>query len=103
MKPLKLAAALTAGLFLSVIPATVLAQTNAYSVNTRSVFLSGCLLEDPPNFQNTNVVIQRMKLCVCLLDKFQANYPESKFQRLFQPEKAEELNTFVKNNIASCL
>ena len=103
MKPLKLATALTAGLLLNAIPATVLAQTNTYSVNTRSVFLSGCLLEDPPNFQNTNVVIQRMKLCVCLLDKFQASYSETEFQRLFQPAKAEELNAFVKNNISSCL
>ena len=103
MKPMKLATALTAGLLLSAIPATVLAQANTYSVNTRSVFLSGCLLEDPPNFQNTNVVIQRMKLCVCMLDKFQASYPEAEFQRLFQPEKAEELNAFVKNNISSCL
>ena len=103
MKLLKLAIALTTGALLNAIPAAALAQTNAYSVNTRSVFLSGCLLEDPPDFQNTNQVIQRMKLCVCLLDKFQAKYPEGEFQTLFQPAQAEELNRFVKENISACL
>ena len=103
MKPLKLATALTAGLLLNAIPATALAQTNAYSVNTRSVFLTGCLLEEPPNFENTNQVVQKMRLCVCLLDKFQASYSEEAFQRLFQPAKAEELNNFVREKVPACL
>ena len=103
MKPLKLAVALTAGALLNAIPIAALAQTNAYSVNTRSIFLSGCLLDEPPNFQNTNQVIQKMKLCVCLLDKFQAKYPEREFQTLFQSEKAEELNRFAREHIPACL
>ena len=103
MKPLKLATALTAGLLLNALPAAVLAQNNAYSVSTRSVFLSGCLLEEPPDFQDTNEVVQKMRLCVCLLDKFQARYSEGDFQRLFQPAKAEELNNFVREKFPACL
>ena len=108
MKPLKLAAALTAGLILNSVPAAVLAQANPYSTNARSTFLTGCLLEDPPDFENGNEVYLRLQLCVCILDQFQDTYTEAQFAALFQgasednPEQQEELSRFVEQNISAC-
>lgn len=86
-----------------------LAQTHSYPVNSRANFLTGCLLDDPPNFRSDLEVNNVMKTCVCMLDKFQDNYTNQEFMRLFaradkgeQPYK-EELEKFAERHIFDCI
>ena len=90
-------------------PTRSLAQIHSYPVNSRAVFLTGCLLDDPPNFQRDLEVNNVMKMCVCMLDKFQDNYTNLEFIRMFagadkgeQPYK-DELNKFAERHILECL
>ena len=91
------------------LPQKSLAQTNTYSLGSRSVFLTGCLLDDPPNFWNDVEVQYRMRACVCMLDKFQENYTDSEFVQLFseaqnnrQPYQ-QELHDFSSQHIRNCI
>ena len=90
-------------------PTLSLAQRNTYPVNSRSVFLAGCLLEDPPNFKNDGQIVKRMGVCVCLLDKFQENYTNQEFQLLFagasrnEQPYTRELQDFSNRHLGNCL
>ncbi|MEM1368330.1 MAG: hypothetical protein AAGG02_09990 [Cyanobacteria bacterium P01_H01_bin.15] len=70
---------------------------NSYPVSVRSVYLQGCLSENPPNFSNEQAAYQQIRLCVCTLDKFQARYTSQQFMELFgeadqnQSPQAQEL------------
>ncbi len=91
-----------------VFPASTSAQTNPYPVNSRSVFLAGCLLENSPNFQNDSEVVNVMRICVCILDKFQANYTNQAFMTLYanaerDAKAKQELETFVQRQMPNCL
>ena len=95
-------------LTLILFPTLSLAHRNAYPVNSRSVFLTGCLLNDSPNFQDDNEVKNTMQVCVCMLDKFQNNYSNLQFMRLFtgadrnEQPYVRELNNFVNRHAADC-
>ena len=89
-------------------PASSYAQKNTYPVNSRSVFLAGCLLENSPNFQNDGEVVNVMRICVCILDKFQANYTNQAFMTLYanaerDAKAKQELETFVQRQMPNCL
>ena len=108
MKLAQFKLALAAGLILSMFPRRSLTQVNSYPVNSRSIFLTGCLLDKPPNFSSEGEVYQRLKTCVCMLDKFQANYSNQEFTELFdaasqnkQPQK-QELDKFTTSIIPEC-
>ena len=96
-------------LALVLFPTLSLAHRNSYPVNSRSVFLTGCLLNDSPNFQDDDEVKNTMQGCVCMLDKFQNNYTNLQFMRLFagadQNEQpyVRELNNFVNRHAADCI
>ena len=109
MKPLKCVAAMTAGLLLNAIPAAVLAQANSYSLETRSSYLSGCLLSGFIELQNSDEVVRKMTRCLCSLDRLQDTYTEAQFQKLSQGalegnlEQQTELMDFAWESVEACI
>ena len=95
-------------LTLILIPTASLAHGNTYSVESRSVFLSGCLLNQSPNFKNDSEIINSISTCVCMLDKFQDHYTDQEFMTLFgqaeqnDPPYVQELNDFTNRHLVSC-
>jgi hypothetical protein len=100
--------ALTASAIAFALPQMAIAQ-NQYPLGSRAIYMTGCLLDDPPNFNDTNAVIQKNKLCLCFLDKFQLEYTNAQFIQLFadidagKPEAIEEGNRFGSKYFASCI
>ena len=92
-----------------VVPAQSHAQTHSYPVNSRATFLTGCLLDNSPNFDSDREVTHVMETCVCMLDKFQDNYNNLEFLRLFaradngEERYQEELEDFAESHIYECL
>jgi len=86
-----------------------IAQGNTYSTGSRAAFLAGCLRENAPNYSNNVEVVSRMRMCVCLLDRFQAEYTNSDFTQLFvnldrKVSAAErEMDEFLTRHISDCL
>lgn len=109
MHLLRIAIALTTGVTLSLVSLPVAAQTAFYPLSTRSFFLTGCVSDDPPNYNNPDEFYLKMRACVCLLDKFQAEYSHEQFIALFEGVEAErqpqeqEAERFVMRHIHDCL
>ena len=111
MKPAKkLLTVLVGGLLAGVLPEFALAQSNSYTIGSRTIFLAGCLTDEPGlNLQKENEVYARMRMCVCLLDKFQVAYTNTEFMTLFdQAERnnsaaKQELESFVAKHYPNCL
>ena len=108
--PKKLLTFTIGGLLAGLIPIKVLAQGNVYPVNSRAIFLAGCLTEDTGiDFQNQDEIYSLMRLCVCLLDKFQLTYTNSEFMTLFDKagrqdsDSQQELDRFSTKHYPSCL
>ena len=99
-----------AGLFMSLLPISTMAHTNDYPVSSRAIFLSGCLLENKElDFNNDQEVYTSMRICTCLLDRFQTAYSNAEFMEVFagatenkQPQ-TQELEKFTKEHVLSCL
>ena len=91
------------------VPAQSHAQTHSSPVNSRATFLTGCLLDNSPNFSSDREVTHVMETCVCMLDKFQDNYDNLEFLRLFsradngEERYQEELEEFAESHIYECL
>ena len=54
-----------------------------YSLSVKTTFMQGCLLDDPPDFNNNSAVFIKMKRCLCMMDKFEKRYSEEQFMDLF--------------------
>lgn len=86
-------------------------QTDAYSANSRAIFLAGCILDEDnaPDFSNREEVYERVEVCVCLSDKFQQTYSHAQFISLFTAleqrdrEARREIGNFFRNNVPECL
>jgi hypothetical protein len=108
MKIAKPIVVLVVGAIAFSLPAKMSAQTT-YPLNTRAIYMTGCLLDNPPDFANTGAVIQKNKLCLCFLDKLQAEYSHDQFIQLFsdidagKPEARAEGEQFARRHIASCI
>lgn len=102
-------ATVATGLFLSIIPTSALAQSRSfYPLDTRAGFLTGCLLEEPPNLYINQEVYGVMSVCLCMLDKFQAVYSHEEFVALSegyernQQAQVQELQGFITLNLPAC-
>ncbi|AFY70791.1 hypothetical protein Pse7367_2531 [Thalassoporum mexicanum PCC 7367] len=90
------------------LPQAAIAQYQ-YPLGSRAVYMTGCLLDDPPNFNDTNAVIQKNRICLCFLDKFQLEYTNDQFIQLFadidagKPEAIAEGERFGRKHFASCI
>ena len=63
------------GFLAGILPVKALAKTNVYPLSNRAIFLAGCLTEDTDiDLENQDEVYTLMRLCICLLDKFQVTY-----------------------------
>ena len=97
-----------AGLFLATLPTPAQAQAQTYPLDTRAGFMTGCLLQDPPNQGFNAEVYQVMSLCLCMLDKFEQVYSHDQFVALSegydknQPDQVRELQGFVSLNLPAC-
>ena len=91
------------------LPKIVLGHTNRYSLSSRSVFVSGCISDDPIDIRDRQEVTRRVRFCMSLLDRFQQKYSDREFMQLFQGARENrqtektELDRFVKGNVAYCL
>lgn len=92
------------------LPIKTLAKTNVYPLNNRAIFLAGCLTEDTDiDLQNQDEVYSLMRLCICLLDKFQVTYTNKEFISLFDKvdrqdlTAQQELDHFSTQHYPSCL
>ncbi|MEO0949096.1 MAG: hypothetical protein AAFY11_13310 [Cyanobacteria bacterium J06641_5] len=85
------------------------AQGNPYSAGSRATFLTGCLQENAPDYNNDAEVVSRMRMCVCLLDRFQGEYTNPQFTQLFVdldrkvPAAEREVDDFLTRHISDCL
>ncbi len=109
MKFTKLTISLTTALIFTFAPKIALGNTNRYSLSTRSVFVSGCISDNPIDLNDSQAVTLRVRFCLCMLDRFQLKYSDRQFMQLFQgasenrqKEKAE-LDRFFKQNVGYCL
>ena len=106
----KLSILTTVGFLAGILPLKALAKTNVYPLSNRALFLAGCLTEDTDiDLQNQDEVYTLMRLCICLLDKFQVTYTNTEFITLFdQVERQDsaaqqELDHFSTKYYPSCL
>ena len=78
--------------FAGLLPLKALAKTNVYPLSNRAIFLAGCLTEDTDiDLENQDEVYSLMRLCICLLDKFQVTYTNTEFITLFDHVERQDL------------
>ena len=88
---------------------SVPASAYEYSLKERTTYMQGCFLDDPPDFKNQSKVYLKMKICLCMLDKFEARYSEIQYKDLMNHKgknyswQKRELDDFVKESMKSCL
>ena len=80
-----------------------------YSLGVKTIFLQGCIYDNPPDFENKSEVNIKIKRCLCMMDKFEKRYSEKQFMDLFAHAEKDyswqkrELDDFVEETMPGCL